>query len=167
MENFHIGNIPILLGREKKLQFASQHCARAHTLGQDSIFCLIIEFRSKCEFFAIFSTFAQFRSRNPDFMRKNSNFLLSESFVFSAKIQISDLISSHRKSDFWTKKGLLPQCVCMALPFFFCKINFDKRKYQKFQLCFLGAFPSRTAKWPRQNDTLRRPTGLRRFRPGQ
>ena len=81
------------LEEKKKLQFASQHCARAHTLGQDSIFWSIIEFRSKCEFFAIFSTFAQFRSRNPDFMRKNS--LLSESFVFSAKIQISD-----RKSDF-------------------------------------------------------------------
>ena len=38
-------------------------------------------------------------SQNLEFMRENSNILLSYSFIFSAKIQISDLASFHQKSN--------------------------------------------------------------------
>ena len=53
--------------------------------------------------------------QNVNFTFKYLHFFLSQSLVFSAKIQISNMASSHQKSNFWTKMELLPKCVASII----------------------------------------------------
>ena len=130
MENFHIGNIPILLGREKKLQFASQHCARAHTLGQDSIFCPIIEFRSKCEFLPFFQLLRNFGVEIRILCVKIQIFyFLKASFlVRKFKLVIGSPI-------FEPKKDFCPS-VCAWLCPFFARLILIRENIKNFNFAF-------------------------------
>ena len=99
------------LEEKKKLQFASQHCARAHTLGQDSIFCPIIEFRSKCEFLPFFQLLRNFGVEIRILCAKIHYFLKASFLVRKFKLVIGSPI-------FEPKKDFCPSVCAWLCPFF-------------------------------------------------